>query len=91
MPHILWVWDIMKLSLASIIIQKENIKSAKWDLVENRLAFCTGNEFLYLWTPEGASCIKISSQKFPISNIQWSSQFSIILCSNEQFCIMYIQ
>jgi hypothetical protein len=63
MPNALWVWDISKFSLAALILQKEAVKCARWDPSQNRLAISTGNEYLYLWTPTGTSCVKISLRK----------------------------
>ncbi|CAN0526634.1 unnamed protein product, partial [Ectocarpus sp. 12 AP-2014] len=52
MASALWVWDAEDLSLSSVVVQMESVRSAKWCPARYTLAICTGNHHVYLWSPE---------------------------------------
>jgi WD40 repeat protein len=93
MNNTIWIWDVSKLSLVSLLIQKGGVKNALWDSVHDRLAFCTGNKILYLWSPKGASCVHIPiAGDFLINGMRWSpSGNSLVLMDKDQFCICYFE
>lgn len=59
MPHAIWVWDSLRLSLSSLLLQTESIKMISWDPVHTRFAAATSTNKLYLWAPEGCSIVDI--------------------------------
>ncbi len=59
MPHAIWVWDSLRLSLSSLLLQTESIKVVSWDPVHTRFAAATSTNKLYLWAPEGCSIVDI--------------------------------
>ena len=64
MPNCIWLWEISKLALTSLISQIEPVKNAQWEPSKTRLALCTGNGRVYMWHPEGASCVEVPISKF---------------------------
>lgn len=58
-PTALWVWDMTSLTLVSVVVQMGAIKCAAWDPKSTRIALCTGNDKVYLWTPSGCSCVEV--------------------------------
>ena len=58
LPSVLWVWDLERVRLAALMVQREQIKGAKWDPLLPRLAAVTGGGSLYLWTPPGSALLQ---------------------------------
>ncbi|XP_044478919.1 WD repeat-containing protein WRAP73-like [Mangifera indica] len=54
MPTALWIWDIHRLELAIVLMQKDPIRAAAWDPTCTRLVLSTGSSHLYLWIPSSA-------------------------------------
>jgi hypothetical protein len=73
MPNVLWVWETIVLQLKAVLIQIDAIKCAKWDPVHSRLALCTGNGRLYMWSVDGASCVEVPAGSC-LPTIETSSQ-----------------
>jgi WD40 repeat protein len=36
-PSAVWIWDMTRLELATVLLQKDPVKSLDWDPVHNRL------------------------------------------------------
>jgi hypothetical protein len=45
--------------LSSVVVQQSGIRAARWDPAGHRLAICTGNNKLYLWTPDGCAIVDV--------------------------------
>mmetsp|Transcript_65310 Transcript_65310/g.206311 ORF Transcript_65310/g.206311 Transcript_65310/m.206311 type:complete len:438 (+) Transcript_65310:104-1417(+) len=91
MPTTLWIWDTKRLELAAVLIQKDPIKSAAWDPHRNRVAMCTGGKRVYVWAPEGASCIHIPLGTFRANGLQWNpSGTAFALCDKDSFCCAFL-
>lgn len=87
MPTVLWIWDIRRLELAAVLMQKDPIRAATWDPTCPRLVLCTGSPILYMWSPSGACCVNIPLPKFFISDLKWNSDGSCLLLKDrESFC-----
>ncbi|XP_059461014.1 uncharacterized protein LOC132190135 isoform X1 [Corylus avellana] len=87
MPTALWIWDICRLELAAILVQKEAIRAVAWDPTCTRLVLCTGSSHLYMWTPSGAYCVNIPLLQFTITDLKWNSDGSCLLLKDkESFC-----
>lgn len=59
MPQCLWIWEISRLSLSAMLCQMDAVKQAQWDPTRNRVALCCKNSRIYMWHPEGASCVEV--------------------------------
>ena len=69
---LVYVWDVTKLRIAVALVQKNEVKALRWSPVRNQLAICCGGECVYLWSPEGASCVTIPIEKFYPSALEWN-------------------
>ncbi|CAH9098054.1 unnamed protein product [Cuscuta europaea] len=87
MPAVLWIWDVQRLELATILIQKDPIRAVAWDPSSTRLVLCTGSPHLYMWTPSGAYCINVPLPQFSVMDLKWNSDGSCLFVKDkEQFC-----
>ncbi|THU47794.1 hypothetical protein C4D60_Mb09t19400 [Musa balbisiana] len=87
MPTILWIWDIRRLELATVLVQKDPIRTAAWDPTCPRLVLCTGSSQLYMWSPSGACCVNIPLSNFVVCDMKWNSDGSCLLLKDrESFC-----
>jgi len=87
MPTALWIWDICRLELAAVLVQKDPIRGAAWDPTCTRLVLCTESPHLYMWTPSGACCVNIPLLNFRIVDLKWNSNGScLLLKERESFC-----
>lgn len=87
MPTVVWVWDVQRLELAAILIQKDPVRAAAWDPTCCRLVLCTGSSNLYMWTPSGAYCINAPFPQFSVLDLKWNSDGScLILKDKDSFC-----
>ncbi|KAG9481957.1 hypothetical protein GDO78_010932 [Eleutherodactylus coqui] len=57
MPCCVWIWDIQKMRLSVVLEQTSPVRTFHWDPVQPRLAICTGNSKVYLWSP--TSCVSV--------------------------------
>ncbi|KAL9643218.1 hypothetical protein ABK040_014675 [Willaertia magna] len=90
MPNVLWIWETSKLSLCSVVVQMLPIRFAQWDPSHTRLAICTGNGRIYIWSKEGCSCVDIPSVNFNVQTFKWNSDGgSMVLLDNNTFCVCY--
>ncbi|CAD6212057.1 unnamed protein product [Miscanthus lutarioriparius] len=87
MPTALWIWDICRLELAAVLVQKDPICAAAWDPTCTRLVLRTESPHLYMWTPSGACCVNIPLLNFRILDLKWNSNGScLFLKERESFC-----
>ncbi|CAN0916024.1 WD repeat-containing protein WRAP73 [Linum grandiflorum] len=87
MPTALWIWDIHRLELAAILVQKDPIKAAVWDPTCTRLVMCTGSSHMYMWSPAGAYCVSNPLPQFSIMDLKWNSDGSCLLLKDkDSFC-----
>ena len=91
MPNALWVWDVVRLELLALLLQKDPIRSAAWDPIYPRIALCTGSSQLYLWTPAGACCVQIPLCEFYASELKWIPDgTALLLKDKEAFCCTFV-
>lgn len=92
MPNALWIWEVPKLRQTVLLLQESAIKSASWDPTQSRLALCTGNNNLYMWSPSGALSVQIpGDSSFVVHDLRWHpSGNSIALSSRDQMCICFL-
>jgi len=85
MPTALWIWDICRLELAAVLVQKDPIRAAAWDPTCTRLVLCTESSHLYMWTPSGACCVSVPLPNFRIVDLKWNSDGSCLLLKDREF------
>ena len=92
MPQTLWVWDTRRLALCSVINQISSVKEAQWDPKRSRLAVCTGNRKLYMWSPAGCSIVDIpTTNNFSVRSLRWCPDGNslLLLDKNKYFPSLY--
>ncbi|XP_025941416.1 WD repeat-containing protein WRAP73 isoform X2 [Apteryx rowi] len=92
-PNAVWIWDIQKLKLFVVLEQLGAIQSFQWDPLQPRLAICTGNSKVYLWSPAGCVSVQVPMEgDFQILSLCWhSSGDSVALLSKDNFCVCYLE
>eukprot|EP00076_Gallus_gallus_P028613 XP_015152340.1 WD repeat-containing protein WRAP73 isoform X3 [Gallus gallus] len=71
-PNAVWIWDIQKLKLFVVLEQLCAIQSFQWDPRQPRLAVCTGNSKVYLWSPAGCVSVQVPTEgDFQIVSLCW--------------------
>ncbi|NXV41620.1 WRP73 protein, partial [Uria aalge] len=92
-PNTVWIWDIQKLKLFVVLEQLCAIQSFQWDPRQPRLAVCTGNSRVYLWSPAGCVAVQVPVEgDFQIVSLSWrSSGDSMALLSKDNFCVCYLE
>uniref|UniRef100_A0A8C9YDS7 WD repeat containing, antisense to TP73 n=1 Tax=Sander lucioperca TaxID=283035 RepID=A0A8C9YDS7_SANLU len=62
MASVVWVWDMQKMSLLAVLEQTSAVRCFQWDPRRPRLALCTGNTKLYLWSPAGCVSVQVPTE-----------------------------
>jgi WD40 repeat protein len=90
MPSAVWVWETGRLELACLLLQTRAVRAFAWCPTQNRLVLCTGDSKLYLWSPDGASCVHVPLPGFRASGLCWHPDGeSLVLTSRDEFCCAY--
>jgi len=91
MPSALWIWETVRLSLYSLIVQDTPILGAMWDPTQSRLALCTGNNKVYFWSCNGCSCVDVPTPDFCVRKVMWSPHGEyLVLQDRRAFCVCYM-
>lgn len=92
MPNTIWIWDMTKLKLVVILVQSCPVSDFKWDPLQPRLALCTGNNKLYLWSPAGCVSVTVPvDSNFTVDKLVWHSAGSALaLVGTTHFCLCYV-
>ena len=92
MPCAVWVWDMVELGLAALLLQTTAVKDLSWDPTQPRLAIAAGNSRLYLWSPAGCVSVCVPCDpSFSLSRLAWHpSGTSLVLLSSSHFCVCYL-
>uniref|UniRef100_A0A8C1V1C5 WD repeat containing, antisense to TP73 n=1 Tax=Cyprinus carpio TaxID=7962 RepID=A0A8C1V1C5_CYPCA len=92
MPQNLWVWDMQRLSLLAVLEQTAPVRCFVWDPRRPRLALCTGNTKVYLWSPAGCVSVNVPVEgSFQVQSLFWHcSGSSLVLLSKEHICLCYV-
>ena len=76
----------------SIIETTQNISCASWSPTQTKLALCTGNDKIYIWTE--ASILSIENPndcRFSVTGLRWSRDGKyLILMSKTQMMICFV-
>ncbi|XP_054602344.1 WD repeat-containing protein WRAP73 isoform X1 [Nothobranchius furzeri] len=92
MATAVWVWDMQKMSLEAVLEQTAAVRCFQWDPRHPRLALCTGNSKLYLWSPRGCVSVQVPAEGgFQVQSLSWhcSGDF-LILLGKDQLCLCYM-
>ncbi|NWH71615.1 WRP73 protein, partial [Piaya cayana] len=92
-PNAVWIWDIQKLKLSVVLEQLCAIQAFQWDPRQPRLALCTGNSKVYVWSPAGCVSVQVPMEgDFQIVSLSWHpSGDSLVLLSKDNFCVCYLE
>ncbi|CAH1774533.1 unnamed protein product [Owenia fusiformis] len=93
MPHTLWIWDIQNLCLNVMIIQNSPIKCVQWDPKQTRLAMCTGNNKIYMWSRAGCLSVEIPTEgTFHVHSLKWhQDENTLLLLGKDQMCVCFLR
>ncbi len=91
MPNVVWIWDVPNLRLSVVLIQVCLVKEIKWDPTQSRLAVCTTNGKLYLWSPAGCVSVTVPMEtNFTVQRMNWHPAGSALtLIGSTHFCVCY--
>ncbi|XP_026867092.1 WD repeat-containing protein WRAP73 isoform X1 [Electrophorus electricus] len=92
MPQSVWVWDMQRLGPTAVLEQTAPVRFFAWDPRRPRLALCTGNTKLYLWSPAGCVSVKVPVEGgFQVQSLFWHcSGDSVVLLGKDQLCLCYM-
>lgn len=92
MPCAIWVWDMIGLGLAVLLLQASPVREVSWDPHQPRLAIATGTARLCLWSPAGCVSVCIPCDPtFSFTRLAWHPDGnSLALLSSSHFCICYL-
>uniref|UniRef100_K7F8R3 WD repeat containing, antisense to TP73 n=1 Tax=Pelodiscus sinensis TaxID=13735 RepID=K7F8R3_PELSI len=92
-PNAIWIWDVQKLKLFVVLEQLYAVQFFQWDPCQPRLAICTGNSKVYLWSPAGCVSVQVPMEgDFQVLSLCWHSNGdSMALLSKDHFCMCYLE
>lgn len=91
MATTVWIWDMAKLQLAAVLMQSSKVTDITWDPKQSRLLVCTASSIVYLWSPEGASCVHVPLSGFEACSSAWGPDgCNIILSDKDAYCCAYM-
>lgn len=67
MPHNVWIWNAKTLKLHSVISLMQPVRNLQWDPVNARLALCSAENRVHMWSTAGISWVDIPVGKSPYS------------------------
>ncbi|XP_026546957.1 WD repeat-containing protein WRAP73-like, partial [Notechis scutatus] len=93
LPNTVWIWDVQKMKLYGVLEHLGPIQHFHWDPKQPRLALCTGNTKVYLWSAAGCASVQIPMEgDFKVTSLCWHpSEDSLILLSKDNFCLCYLE
>lgn len=91
MPNVVWIWDVVNLRLGVVLMQTSPVREMKWDPMQPRLALCTSNSKLYLWSPAGCVSVTVPVEtNFTVQRLMWHPDGkSLALIGSTHFCVCY--
>lgn len=91
MPNVVWIWDVVNLRLSVVLQQTNPVREIKWDPTQARLAICTANNKLYLWSPAGCVSVTVPVEaSFTVQRLAWNPNGkSLVLIGTSHFCVCY--
>mmetsp|Transcript_15691 Transcript_15691/g.24088 ORF Transcript_15691/g.24088 Transcript_15691/m.24088 type:complete len:266 (+) Transcript_15691:603-1400(+) len=75
-PLYIWIWDLEKLTLNSVIMQKNPVDSVSWAPNSLNLNICSADSKIFLWSLRGASVCQVPAmtqrEGFKVTEIMWN-------------------
>ncbi|XP_062821694.1 WD repeat-containing protein WRAP73 isoform X2 [Anolis carolinensis] len=92
-PNAVWIWDVQKMKLFVILEQLCPVQLFQWDPRQARLAVCSGNNRVYLWSPAGCVSVQVPMDgDFQVTSLCWHpSGSSLALLSKDNFCMCFLE
>lgn len=93
-PHVVWIWNGLRVKLESVLIHTLPVRSFAWSPDgSNSLVVVTGSANVFQWTPEKASCARVSTQgkALACNSVSWSARGDVFcVAGKEQFSCGYL-
>lgn len=80
MASVVWVWDMQKMSLEAVLEQTSSVRCFQWDPRRPRLALCTANTKLYLWSPAGCVSVQVPTEGNMLGHLR-TEYIAALYCS----------
>ncbi|KAI0238144.1 WD repeat-containing protein WRAP73 [Lamellibrachia satsuma] len=93
MPTAVWIWNVQRLGQEVLLLQDSSIKCIEWDPKQPRLALCTGNNKVYMWSPAGCLSVEVPTEatSFSVNRLAWHpSGDALLLLSRDQMCVCFL-
>lgn len=92
-PFSIWVWDTQKMKLFVVLEHVSAVRSFQWDPLQPRLAICTGNSKVYIWSPTGCVSVQVPMEgSFNVLSLSWHRNGNcLLLMSKEHLCLCYLE
>ncbi|KAK8791133.1 hypothetical protein WA158_005764 [Blastocystis sp. Blastoise] len=92
LPKAVWIWDIYRHRLHSIIIFKEVVTSVTWCPVAFLLAIATASKMVYIWRPTGMCWLRIPEKDFNVKTLKWNDDGNtLLLCDQNSYIVSYFE
>jgi len=92
MPNAVWLWEVSKLCLTAMLLQSSPVRAFQWDPKQPRLAICTANSKLYMWSPAGCVSVVVPTEvTFQITSLQFHPDGNILmLLGKDHMCLCFL-
>ena len=95
-PNAVWIWDMTKLELNTLLIHMDQVRSIKFSPNSQTLIIGTGKSRVFVWTPKGACVVDLpknditmqTPKDLNVSNINWNPRGSNLVFSDGQMAIL---
>ncbi len=73
-PNLVWIWDLQRVCLNTVMVQKQEVTSLEWCPKTATLNVSTGSGKLYLWTIRVASVcqVPLNKESFNVCSTEWN-------------------
>ena len=75
-PKCVWIWDLSKLCLNSLLVQKNRVSELCWSPNSNNLNISADDGKIFLWSARGASVCQVPPMQykdnFKVNAIRWN-------------------
>ena len=96
MPNAVWVWDMTKLELKTLLVHLDQVKSFKFSPDSHTLVIGTGKSRVFVWTPKGACVVDLPKNEISmqfakdlnVSKVSWNPQGKNLVFSDGSMAIL---
>lgn len=76
-PHYVWIWDVAKMYLNSLVVQKKPVTDITWAPGTQNLNISSNDGKIFLWSLRGASVCQVPQMSlkdnFRVSSVIWNT------------------